>query len=174
MPYGNELFLGFSGDDIAPAVQALGLTLEWDGDPYLQPDDVRAAIDEKLDAAYRQTLGMFDFFSEVKREDSVSRGVGYYIVTTPLGKRTMSPWELELAYDPHECGDEPQDAVFGVSLISRYFPTYLDWKEPHGGSGNTIYLDGINMLMIDQARAFIVHAMPNFSAARICIKTKFY
>lgn len=174
MPYGNELFLGFSGNDILPAAEALGLTIDWEGNPPLGPSELVADIDKRLDGAYVKCLGMFDFFTDIQSQD------GHYHVQTPLGRRDMVPWKLELAYDPYECGDETADAVLGVSLISRYFPTYLDWKDPHGGSGATLYLDATNMQMIDRARGWIVHAMPNatalqvFSTARICVKNIFY
>src|SRR5581483_4453491 len=51
---------------------------------------------------------------------------------TPAGEREFMPFRLEMFYDPGEMGDSAEDAVIGVAISGRYFPTFADWKDAHG------------------------------------------
>lgn len=57
-------------------------------------------------------------------------------------------------------GDEEGPRTLGITLFSRYFPTWVDWREPHGGSGNPIILDAETLRMVELARNAIAPILP--------------
>lgn len=81
---------------------------------------------------------------------------------------------LYLHYDPYEMNEEPKHAILGISLISRYRPTLLDWKYEHGGSGEVVTLDKQTITNIEIARKHIEKVLPVFAKADIHIKGLYY
>lgn len=130
MPTGQEIWFGVRGEDAMRTCNQLFGTkfqseatfladLEGGFDPHEDID----AHNEKLDACYPEALRAIGL-APVKAD-------GDYLVTkTPMGNRKMSCWDLAIQYDPYEVGDT--HATIGVALSGRYFPTLLDWRDPHG------------------------------------------
>ena len=58
---------------------------------------------------------------------------GYLIYQTPEGLRNLSPFSFEVHFEGEDGCLE--SSVFGISITSRYFPTFVDWKFKHGGMG---------------------------------------
>ena len=83
---------------------------------------------------------------------------------TVLGPREFSPFELEVTFDPEEMGDELKDAVLGISLSGCYLPTFLDWRNPHGGFG-VIEMDQPFRDMVAIAARQIRLVLPVFATA---------
>lgn len=171
MAYGHELFLGFRGlKDIGEAATALDIKV-FINEGEIEPEDTYKQINERLQKAWHDAI--VDIGLEIIRETTLNRHISF-LIKTPVGEREMVPWSLELQYDPHECGDEPEDAILGVSLISRYYPTYLDWREEHGGSGLVISLDANTLWAIERAKFHIKNVYPIFGKADIHAKEIFY
>lgn len=128
MPMGQELWLGVTGDDARLACNAILGTPFKTEKQFLRElsdldDEAIASHNGALDACYTEALRALGLTPLSTKGD-------YLVVQTPLGKRQMSGWTLGLQYDPDEVGDE--HATLGVGLSGRYFPTLLDWRDPHG------------------------------------------
>src|SRR5882672_576144 len=132
MANGHELFIGFKGKEkINEVAAALDIEIEWNTfTAEITSEDVHTQINEKLRKAWLEAIA--DIGLTVVSTDNPR----YPIINTPMGRRQMVPWHLELEYDAIETDADPSTAILGVSLISRYFPTFLDWHEEHGGSGS--------------------------------------
>lgn len=143
MAYGNEVILGFGFPDFGSVLRReFRITLPspqsndweeqvryWDCincDPEEEHDPAILKLQEKLEAAHTKACLAMGFTLAAKQ------GSSYPAYVTPLGLREMSPWRLASFYDPIELGDNPTTALFGVAISGRYFPTFLDWRDPHG------------------------------------------
>lgn len=176
MAYGQELFLGVMGmPAIAQAIDGVGLA--WTDDDGFLPEsrekEIQAGLKDAQKAALEE-LGLKLIEPEqIKGGDKLDRG--YFYVQGPDGVvRQTCIWGLELHYDPDECGDTEETAVCGVSLISRYFPVFLDWDKKHGGSGDPISLTPDALRQIEVARKHISKVLPFIGHAPITIKEKHY
>lgn len=179
MAYGHELFIGFRGKEkIDEIAERLGIKINFgplsvDGPPEFDPQSALDEINNKLEKVWHTAITGLGI--EVLRPaDTHSRYLNYFVVRTPTGLREMSPWHLGFDYDPHEMGDSPEDAIFGVSLISRYRPTFLDWDERHGGSGGIISINSTTIVNIAIARKNIEIVLPSFATADVHIKELHY
>jgi hypothetical protein len=99
---------------------------------------------------------------------------------TPWGKRSVIPIQLSYCYDPDECGDDPEDAVYGVALSARYWPSLLDMHDQHGSlEGDEEYFSWADDAADWQKKAadiacrMIVEALPVFGGAKLRQKTVF-
>lgn len=131
MAYGVELVIGFNHEkwNLVRKMKVKIPDLELSDDRNLTiPKELYESISNA------QRLAFEDMGFEFLRN---SNG-GWMIYTTPLGQREFTPWNLELYYDPHELGEKPEDAVIGVAISGRYFPTFLDWKNPNGTIDNQV------------------------------------
>jgi hypothetical protein len=168
MAYGTELFIGFKGKEkIDEIATELNLKVGLDGE--ITPENIIWATNVLLKKAWRDAIDEIGL--EFVRAADNPR---FFIVNTPSGIREMVPWDLELYYDPDEMGEEPEHAIFGISLISRYFPTFLDWASEHGGSGDIITLDSQTLINIQIARKHIEKVLPSFAKAEVHIKELHY
>jgi len=86
---------------------------------------------------------------------------GYVTVNSSefSGSVQLSPFSIEAL------SDEDGPVTYGISLISRYFPTWIDWKEPHGGSGDPIILDEPTLKMAELARVALSEVIPELLTA---------
>ncbi len=112
-------------------------------------------------------------------EQAVSEWGRVYIQAhTPQGPREFSPFGLALYGDEDEMGDVwPNDFVVGVKVSGRYFPTWLDWQDPHGGGqmAYTCFVDDPAMReMMAEAKAAISHVVPEFEGGVWVIKMIHY
>lgn len=112
------------------------------------------------------------FFSNV-RPGSDFGTVNHFRADTPEGPRQFAFFWLELFYDPHEMGDTPEFAVFGVALSGRYWPTYLDWRSKHGCIEH-VTLDKQTMAMIDKAKEEITKALPQAASFEVMFVERHY
>lgn len=90
------------------------------------------------------------------------------LIDTPEGKREMSCFDLA----PFGYEDEPYELV-GIGMTARYYPTWIDWRDPHGGSGS-FRLDAEAMEMIEEARAAIAEVIPEIKDAPCTAAPNFY
>ena len=168
MATGTELFIGFLGKEkIDEVATSLGLQIKLGDD--IKPEEILNQINADLKGAWRDAiteLGL-EVIGEIPNRP-------LFIVRNPIRDQEMLYWRLELNYDPYEMGDEPEHAILGVSLISRYSPVFLDWAKPHGGSGDIITLDSRTMINIHVAWKHIEKVMPIFNKAEIHIKELHY
>ena len=96
----------------------------------------------------------------------------HLVKDTPLGKREFATFVFEMFLD-EEINDDPDQAVFGISLSGRYYPTFLDWKDP-SGSLDVLILDEDSMQMVETARRYIVEKFPIFQTAKVCVVMRHY
>lgn len=96
-----------------------------------------------------------------------------YLYETPLGQRELIPFCFELFYDRSEFEDTPEQAILGIALSGRYFPTFLDWDDRHGG----LYNYSIGPKLPKEMEIAIKHinkAFPFFEQADWIIKEQHY
>lgn len=174
MAYGSELYLGLVGEQ--PALDTLkSLGLEYDPASGLDT----TTLDAKLEQAHRDALTEMGLTVidpvHIKRSDGGPPDADYLYVQGPDGKvRQTRHWTLEIDYDPREMGHEKDDMLVGVSLISRYFPVFLDWDKDHGGSGDTVSLTPDILKNIEIARKHISKVLPFIQDAPIVFREKHY
>lgn len=175
MPTSFEVHLGFTFPQFEMAERALGIKIDLDDEDdemdgeYFKFSSAKKQIEamNKVNRAWRKSLtdaGLKIAGQDPEEDDDSSR----LLVKTPDGNRTMGSFTLELNYDPNEIGHEPEDATIGISLSSRYFPTFLDYKDPHG----TLTVLDLDLLQI--ARNNIEAEFPIFKQANVLIVEKFY
>lgn len=174
MAYGSELYVAVPLDSIPALAASCGVG--WDGSAApeseeftFQVEDLAAALTPAVRAAQLEVIrARFDPAA------APDRG-GFVAAATPAGMRRFGPWEFEVDGDPVELGDRwPDDFAAGVSVWSRYFPAFADWRHPHGGSGAPITLAGETLEMFDQARDALAGRIPLFARAVPTVKFRHY
>jgi hypothetical protein len=97
----------------------------------------------------------------------------HVIAETPLGEREFARFTVELFYDWSEMNERPEDTTFGIALSGRYFPTFLDWKDPSGTLW-PVRLDQATLHQIAIARAAIEKRLPIFADAHLAVIERHY
>lgn len=120
-------------------------------------------VARRVRAAYRPAL------EERFGSATPGRHDGYFVVDTPTGRREFRAWSI----GTHGDEDEP-DQVFGVSLLSRYTPVWLDWREDHGGSNGPIDLGQEAWQLIYDARMTLGKVVRAFETAPLTIVNQHY
>jgi hypothetical protein len=167
MAYGNVVLLGWRWPKAQKVLKELGVDLQ-ECCGYKFDEKTPDGFGGGLREAHIEALKEMGFtFVRPKQE------YGYDVWLTPLGERQFASFCAEFVYDPDEMGDEPQDAVFGVSLSSRYFPTFLDWQDSHGGL-EVIEFDQELLDQIEIARKHIMKVWPQFRDAGVLVKMLHY
>lgn len=173
MAHGIELILGFCYSDspelLKKAVEELKLDLDTsrESHEYLMPDEAKAMVNQKLKEIHLLCLKELGF--KVNKNPK-SR---YVNVETPLGEREFASFTIELLLDPHEMGEDINCAVFGVSISGRYFPTFADWKSPHGTLYPLSFNEDIKKCMEISAK-HISEEFPIFKEANWIVKEIWY
>lgn len=108
-----------------------------------------------------------------KKKAKKSRKDDYPVYITPAGEREFSPWQLQFSYDPGEMCETPDQAIIGVAISGRYFPTFLDWKDSSGGIWNFVF--GPRPVQeLEIARRNIIKALPVFENADWIVRENHY
>lgn len=172
MAYGNELVLGFRPPNWHIIEEALNFKMPENKDLFWHTrihnngfdPEVQAAL---LDAWKKACDDMGWKFIKEKNNH-------HFIFETPLGEREFSPWTLEFQYDPNEMGEVYREhGVICVAISGRYFPTFLDWRDPHGTVWNLVVGPDIPKEMM-VARKRIIEAVPCFEQAEWIVREKHY
>jgi hypothetical protein len=172
MAYGSELYLGLVGEH--PVLNTLrSLGLEYDPDNGIFE---KYALLEKAQREAFEEMGMKIIDpAKIKKSNGRKLDTGYLYIEGLDGKiRQTSIWALEVDYDPHEMGHTKDDMLIGVSLISRYFPVFLDWPKDSGGSGDTISLTPDILENIEIARKHLSKVLPFIQDAPIVFRERHY
>lgn len=202
MATGTELFIAVQGRvAIDEALASVGLAYDWDGEGDGEGDYAPADAYERIAAGLRAAHAAA--CADVGIELLHPRDVTVRVRDSPTGAkpavrdpllrklpandplytyarcpdgvvREMTRWTLELSYDPDEMGEREDDAILGVSLISRYFPVFLDWMKEYGGSGDAIVLSPEVLAQVETARRHIAPVLPFLAQAPIIIKELHY
>lgn len=160
-----------------PTIDTLkSLGLEYDDDQGCADN---AALNARLEQAQRDAFAEMGMKlinpANIKKTNGRSCDADYLYVEGLDGKvRQTCHWGLEVDYDPHEMGHEKEDMLIGVSLISRYFPVFLDWDKDHGGSGDTVILTPELLKSIEIARKHLSKVLPFIQDAPIVFRERFY
>ncbi len=132
------------------------------------PEDKLAKIDARLKTAHREALTKMGF-RKIKNEKKGS----HVFALTPDGQREFSPFSLEFYYQPIDMSDDLDTAIVGVSISSRYFPRFADWRDPHGTFTPMIF--DTELKKVQQiAKWEIVKAAPFMSDAVWIVKEIWY
>ena len=182
MAYGSELYLGMIGiKETQDTLKSLGLGFDVEQYGYFIHDNpaskaIRGALKiAHKDALEERGLKIIPASSLNCGGKSVKADPHYVYVQGLDGVvRQTCVWGLEVDYDPMEMGHRPDDVLVGVSLISRYFPVYLDWDKEHGGSGDGIALTMNVLKDIEIARKHIEKVLPFIKTAPIVFRERHY
>jgi hypothetical protein len=177
MGYGNELILGWKlcDDDCPYKDDKVVKKFLKKKPPFGRSDDyeyinqweikLAKTVESKVKAIHKQCL-LFMNFDITKESDD------YIFAETPEGEREFSHMRLEVHFDPYEMRERPEDALIGISISSRYFPVFADWRDPSGGMWNIQVSPETEEMQV--ARQCIVDGLPEFSTARYYVKEKHY
>lgn len=158
MPSDYHAFLGFVSNEL-DAVSA-ALQIRFEENVLLGPKQRLSKIQTLLREAHILAIDRAGFTLDEK-----TREEGNLIASTPCGRREFKPFSLEMVYEPVELGHLPGDAMLGVAISGRYFPVFLDYKEPYGGGA---YIDCSDPL-IQLAKDQITLKLPIFSSSRLLV-----
>jgi hypothetical protein len=126
--------------------------------------ELRAAHDAAMPRA-GWTFKGYNANARVRRED-------YPVYDTQWGLRETRPFDMELIFDRWEMGETVDDMTLSVGLSGRYFPTFLDMSDPHGGIYNFDLRAGQEW--IDIAIEEIVKQIPEMDGSTVFIKERHY
>lgn len=181
MPTGTELLLGLRGEAAIEGVaHSLGLKYNWEASEFL-PVGLFEAIEKELAVHHKDAVTELGYElidpARIRQNGKPleKAGEGYVYLRDPSGViRQTCIWGLQVFFDPHEMGEQKSDAVIGVSLVSRYFPVFLDCDKEHGGSGDPIELSPGVLGQIEIARRHLSKTLPFIKTAPIVVKEMFY
>lgn len=92
---------------------------------------------------------------------SVEHGLAHISAVTGSGRLEFRAFSVEPA------GDEDEPQTLGISLLSRYRPTWLDWRDEHGGSAGPVILTDEMTALIASARKALVPVVPEIADAPV-------
>lgn len=176
MAYGTELALGIDFDRARPILTREGIV-------DVAGIETRDGWEDALDAANQKLAGrllevhrqvLADRFGHA--EVTAANGGSPLIVTTVDGRR-QEVWPFQFGYvgDVGEFGHSwPQMYRVGVSLVTRYWPTWLDVHHRHGGSGLPVILDAATMQLVDQARDALATVIPELADGVLVVSPQWY
>jgi hypothetical protein len=175
VPASNELILSICLDDVKALCAEHGVT--WT-DLYDEKHDVvyelSRKLEDKLIAAHVKLLdAKFGAGQRRNASGSLTSLGAQFTYDTPEGTRKFSPFSFQAFSDEDERKSFPDGYRFGVSLASRYFPVYLDWREKNGTDGNFV-LDQTLTAEIDVARTIIAEAVPCFADSVTAVLLQWY
>lgn len=175
MAYGSELFLGIVGKQpTMDTLQALALRYTPDEGLSEEPKLNAKLAQAQHDALTEMGLEVINP-ARIKLSSGRAPDTGYLYVKGLDGKvRQTCHWALEVDYDPGEMGHEEDDMLIGVSLISRYFPVFLDWAKESGGSGDTMALTPDILKNIEIARRHLSKVLPFIASAPVVFRERHY
>ncbi|KKN93805.1 hypothetical protein LCGC14_0196380 [marine sediment metagenome] len=152
MPYYGGLLLGYQ------------VKTELEANALFEKMGIRSTDYERFKSLRDVQLNILELISTHSREQLET-----IVEDSTKGQRKYKISELTFcAFGSSELEDiYPQDFVFGVELISRYFPILLDWQLEHGGTGEAFE---INDKVLIQVITELRKVMPD---AQLFIKTEF-
>ena len=178
MAFGNEVILGWSVEEFC---KVFGLKMPKnsdfeDGSDYQKFEEaVSNLIDEsKLEQAHKAALIKSKIVTNLKKPTQYPYDDGRHTEgTTKKGQRIFAHLSLEITGDEGELGDiYPDTFVVGISISSRYVPTYLDWQDENG-TIDTICIDDQSKL-IKIIKDELEKIEPKFKTAKLFVKLCFY
>jgi hypothetical protein len=173
MAYGSELYLGFVGEDTVGDILAeLEIVRVFTGIPKKLQEKLKAAHQKALEEIGMKIIDSRNILANGKPVKNVSNHI--YVQGPDEVVRDTLVWTLEVDYDPREMDHTADDMLIGVSLISRYFPTFLDWNKESGGSGDTISLTSEVLQQIEVARKHLAPILPFIKDAPIVFRERHY
>ena len=173
MPSDNEVLLGWPLEEFC---KVFGLRMptakertDFDGWEAFETSVANLIPKDKLLKAQAKAL----VNSKIAKNLRKSAEQDYLDGDTSMGVRTFAPLRLEIFGDEVELGDEyPDTFLVGISISGRYFPTYLDWRDPNGTLTN-ICLEEMQP-EIQAIRGEIERLEPKFKTAKVYVKLKWY
>lgn len=180
MAEGNEIILGWPLLSPNPYIQGdLKTRLEKASND--EETDMEDIVDSLNDLADDKTKEFQDKLIEAQKACFLRMGFDFtklaskkdfIYAETPEGSREFKTFEIESAFDPFGCFESPSDGLIGISVCSRYFPIFADWRDPNGG----IYLIRLSPPLeeLSIAQEEIVKFLPEFETANYYVKLIYY
>jgi hypothetical protein len=186
MPYDKELHFGFVGPekcfDFAERIKAK--IVDYKDKPttvskfrqkkYTINIDYDDTIKLKLRTAFTNSISSLGWKIGTILNSTLSSDTDYIGVISPWGDRAASVWRLKCQYDPHECGETPEELTFGVNLSSRYFPSIIDIIDEHGTLGSVFILNKDLFDKIEICKQELIKEIPELYNAEIYLREIFY
>jgi hypothetical protein len=186
MPFGSEVVFGFWYEEFGILEEIFGFEF-----PKREPvDDEYVIIDEwqdikdcwaenDIDVLIHEKISKVIDADLEKAHHEACLAMGWELVDdrvrdrktyrTPISTVNLSPFKTKFYFDPDEVGELPCDAVVCVPLSSRYWPTFIDWRSPHGAS-STLKLGNEVEVAIEHIKKHV----PHFNKASLIAKNRFY
>lgn len=165
-PKGKELYGKAKPEDRefywGPAPDDENDYLEWAYEAISAANDM---VVEQLQQAQLELIReQFDPTAELKH----SHGFPSIHANTPAGRREFSTFSIGLH------GDEEGPQTMGISISSRYFPKWLDWRFEYGGSNDPVYFDAPTLEMMGKAKAALGAVIPELLDAAPAVVFQHY
>lgn len=174
MPNDNVLVLGFHVERHRKQLDAFfgahGI--------YYDDEDEQDIVGESLDdingglAEAHEALLKSKGFARLARQSGLINQYRAVAYSTPIGVRRFQPFELRCHLDS-EAEDMFDDAVVGVAVCSRFYPTFVDWRSEFG-SLVPIVFDAELQADLDAAKKAIAKVLPEFEKAFWIVKKAWY
>lgn len=116
-------------------------------------------------AAVHERLIRETFDPSAKRDSRYHR---YMVASTPVGERSFSPFGI------NNIADEDAEGIIGISIISRYFPVWTDWRYPNGGSHEPVIFNQETLDSAEQARIAIYKMFPEIAECPLAVCMNYY
>lgn len=170
MATGNEVVLGFHSSRRKEILDILAekynvayiertYNAAYTSGSFIDLDDT-AKINKLLKLAWQDALRSANMVLQSDISKQHAR------VLTPAGIRDMIPFCLELLHDD---GDH-ENAILGVAVSGRYFPTFIDYQDKHG----TLINVPLNLDLMAIAKESIITHIPEFKSAEWFVVQIFY
>lgn len=120
---------------------------------YIVSSDANARVEKQLADVHLQLVrSHFDLEARFGDND-------YILANTGAGPREFSTFNIAAS------GPEDGPLTYGISILSRYFPVWVDWRTTHGGSNDPVILNVETLEMAELARAAIRPVIPEIKDA---------
>jgi hypothetical protein len=178
MATGNEIWFGYTYPEYHEKAPADAPRVPWplptdgseDGhrEEWIdQFDEFCKAVDPHLKEAWLAAVKELGWPTPVPKRGKGNEG--YFTIHVEGGKRDFTAFSLYRQIGGEMEFDFP-DVPIGVPLSSRYFPTFLDWRDPSGTLPNPLVIWTPEMArMIDVATRHIVTAVPWLRAGKVMV-----
>jgi hypothetical protein len=104
-----------------------------------------------------------------QKVDTDPRENEYITAETPEGRRKFGVCGLGGYGD-----EDDENGHLGISILSRYVPLWIDWRDPYGGSSSSIKFSKETLKMTEEARVAFAEVIPEIKDAEVVVVGQWY
>lgn len=177
MPYGLSAYHQVSASQVAALAARLGeaweppgarLESDWEYRERIV-DPIAEQVAEPLATAHLDLIRTY-FDPDAQFTPARVPVMSHVTAETPAGRREFRVFSLELSGDTINVGDPwPDGYILGVTLATRYHPTWMDWRDERG-----IFQFAPDDGAYQAAVAAIAAAVPELADGQCAVRLDFF